>query len=253
MGFRAGDANLYRFVGNDPTNSIDPTGLAEKKITSISTAFSEDYTKEEADAVQQRLKEALQRLEKAESMLTIQWDRLKEGMTIDLRDEAGPHIPNLKLFNTIKTGTYRINIAGGDYPRVYADSAESRKDRTYREFYLARIRTVLDYVRTGNTVKFRYDRKAWNPDAERYTRAYVKHIFYSLGNPIYLTQGYYDEQSDVGRASLIRHELGRWAGFDGSPAYENTGDYLNDVYQWDTVIDHLANAYDRLQQADKKK
>jgi hypothetical protein len=27
MGFRAGDANLYRFVGNDPTNLIDPSGL----------------------------------------------------------------------------------------------------------------------------------------------------------------------------------------------------------------------------------
>jgi hypothetical protein len=27
LGFAAGDANLYRYVGNDPTNATDPTGL----------------------------------------------------------------------------------------------------------------------------------------------------------------------------------------------------------------------------------
>jgi hypothetical protein len=27
IGFEAGDANLYRYVGNDPTNHVDPSGL----------------------------------------------------------------------------------------------------------------------------------------------------------------------------------------------------------------------------------
>ncbi|MBX9627998.1 MAG: RHS repeat-associated core domain-containing protein [Gemmataceae bacterium] len=31
IGFAAGDANLYRFVGNDPINKTDPSGLREKK------------------------------------------------------------------------------------------------------------------------------------------------------------------------------------------------------------------------------
>ena len=26
--FEGGDADLYRYVGNDPTNAIDPSGLA---------------------------------------------------------------------------------------------------------------------------------------------------------------------------------------------------------------------------------
>jgi hypothetical protein len=29
MGFAAGDTNLYRYVGNDPVNDRDPTGLQD--------------------------------------------------------------------------------------------------------------------------------------------------------------------------------------------------------------------------------
>jgi uncharacterized protein RhaS with RHS repeats len=31
IGFAGGDANLYRYVGNSPTNYTDPAGLDEKK------------------------------------------------------------------------------------------------------------------------------------------------------------------------------------------------------------------------------
>ena len=41
-GFDAGDANLRRVVGNDPTNATDPTGLASIKEQNISAA--KDYT-----------------------------------------------------------------------------------------------------------------------------------------------------------------------------------------------------------------
>ncbi len=33
LGFAAGDANLYRYVGNDPTNATDPTGLEEQHFS----------------------------------------------------------------------------------------------------------------------------------------------------------------------------------------------------------------------------
>ena len=32
IGFAAGDANLYRYVGNGPTNATDPSGLEQQEI-----------------------------------------------------------------------------------------------------------------------------------------------------------------------------------------------------------------------------
>ena len=32
IGFSGGDGNLYRYVGSDPVNSIDPTGLANSLV-----------------------------------------------------------------------------------------------------------------------------------------------------------------------------------------------------------------------------
>jgi hypothetical protein len=44
IGFEGGDADLYRFVGNDPTNATDPTGLWED-------ADAERYAKTQAERV----------------------------------------------------------------------------------------------------------------------------------------------------------------------------------------------------------
>ena len=32
LGYEAGDANLYRYVGNSPTNATDPSGLYERDV-----------------------------------------------------------------------------------------------------------------------------------------------------------------------------------------------------------------------------
>ena len=35
IGFAAGDANLYRYVGNSPTNATDPSGLVDRRVISL--------------------------------------------------------------------------------------------------------------------------------------------------------------------------------------------------------------------------
>ena len=43
IGFAAGDANLYRYVGNGPTNATDPSGLQEKPDLSPDPVLSDKY------------------------------------------------------------------------------------------------------------------------------------------------------------------------------------------------------------------
>ncbi len=44
IGFDAGDKNLYRYVGNDPTNLADPNGLKPKKVTIVKTQGKDPLT-----------------------------------------------------------------------------------------------------------------------------------------------------------------------------------------------------------------
>ena len=44
MGFQAGDADLYRYVGNGPTNATDPSGLLTVKVRAFRTfGFQRDW------------------------------------------------------------------------------------------------------------------------------------------------------------------------------------------------------------------
>ncbi len=43
LGFVAGDANLHRYVGNDPTNATDPSGLRESDLKGILASLSRYY------------------------------------------------------------------------------------------------------------------------------------------------------------------------------------------------------------------
>jgi hypothetical protein len=49
LGFAAGDANLYRYVGNDPTGMVDPSGLEppdKTTVVGISTGVVTQVTKQ---------------------------------------------------------------------------------------------------------------------------------------------------------------------------------------------------------------
>ena len=58
-GFAAGDANIYRYVENDPTNLIDPTGL-DDKIDQALEIYKKEIEKEATSEKQRRAFATLQ-------------------------------------------------------------------------------------------------------------------------------------------------------------------------------------------------
>jgi RHS repeat-associated protein len=73
------DSNPYRYVGNEPTNNIDPTGLWEK-INFTFYGFSEGQRNILIDVTCK----AVEDLEKALAMLTTYWKELEEISTARL-------------------------------------------------------------------------------------------------------------------------------------------------------------------------
>jgi RHS repeat-associated protein len=59
IGFAGGDANLYRYVHNDPTNRTDPTGLADNSLYSLPSRLGDTATSDEAKDEARRIGDAI--------------------------------------------------------------------------------------------------------------------------------------------------------------------------------------------------
>ena len=111
LGFDAGDDNLYRFVGNDPADEVDPTGFAEKLLPGAPGAPTLAQILGNTTIKQQ-----------------LNWFRQRQGADGHKREEGG-----WVLFNT-RTGQYILTVDG---------SVQYNKHQIYRNRLPTRIGGVL--------------------------------------------------------------------------------------------------------------
>jgi RHS repeat-associated protein len=246
-GFQAGDSNLYRYVGNDSTNANDPMGLADELIKSVRITFDPGFPEEKKQPTKEAALLAIQKLQKALWMLTKYWDKLKKASSIE--GEGGDIF--IKPEYTIITGEFK-EIVGCVSAGVGARGFPITKTGNLRDAYIKRLKTLLDYIKADTKpIVFRFDNDP-NPKAV----AYVKYWYNALGVPIYVTTKFFKLPTE-GRVGILRHELGRWAGWVNEPVasdftgtfadyYKDPSLYYYDITRFDGMIDYLARAYDRL-------
>jgi hypothetical protein len=73
IGFKGGDPNLYRYVGNAPTNAVDPTGLREFTLEFVYHFTTIELTPEIKDEVSRIFQDAVSRFGHPDNTLTIKW------------------------------------------------------------------------------------------------------------------------------------------------------------------------------------
>ncbi len=77
IGFSAGDTNLYRNVGNEPTNYVDPSGLAEQ--AKPTTRRRTPYTKDERADIEKRVRDAVSRMDRIVALKAEIYQKEQEG------------------------------------------------------------------------------------------------------------------------------------------------------------------------------
>jgi hypothetical protein len=198
--FEAGDANLYRYVKNDPTNATDPSGLKEDFVSKRQLNFQmEGFTGQEMATLALDMRLAVERIDKAFSMLTDHWDELKALSTFT-PPGGKPFVS--KRYQTL--ASKYTALSGFDF---WGGSQVKRV--SVREDYIKAIKLVLDPLRDGNhCTTFKPDRSPTTPNERQ---AYVVYTLGFPGSTIHITNAFFS--ATQGRqVDVLVHELGRRAG-----------------------------------------
>jgi hypothetical protein len=270
-GFAAGDANLRRIVRNDPTNTVDPSGLdgeflggladlgkpeqPENEYTLRNTVgyrWEKSYEPGETDQIIKATSGALVRVQKAYLAIRhyrdeIETDRGREDpdrflkpISRDLRqnqwyDKLFSQVKTQKVFVEYDHGNQFWHIATVDLPRPYTF--------VYAHYWQA-LTKLHDYLMDRKMITFVREKAVRDPGKEMGGPAYIIPTTGDdppMGAPIHINNVFFDVDP-FHQVSTIRHELGRWSGWNGADA---TRELLSDVQEWDSMVDYLADQYDR--------
>lgn len=240
LSFDAGDPNLYRNEGNNPVNYTDPMGLDRRKISDDFPAqveFDDCYTEEQKGKILAAMRAAAQKINKAYLALRNHWDEISNYVT-NYKPPGATKVIIPKWYHFLADP----KMVGGSSPGIGGDALGVRVNNV--SFYLGRFERILGELKNPNAI-IPFKCGEANEDSGRlaYVIFNVKlfGLIKSPGNTIHTTDKFFDAGPN-GRCDAIGHEIGRRSlGLHD----ENTGDFSEDVYEWDRMVDRLAGFYDR--------
>lgn len=234
IGFDAGDMDLYRYVGNNPTNAVDPSGLMEgvSEIRFTWYGFTDDQRKQ----LMANTQEAIVKLEKALAMLTKYWDELK-----DLASFMPPGATKIVIDRSYTKLREEILVTTSGLWIL----PDIKSYVSPRKVYTDKIRTIFQQINSCQHLEFTEDTSA---PTENGREAYVRYFFDPTGERIHITKLYWERMQDR-QVDIIVRELGRREWFDET----NTGNVLRDAAEWQAIIDYLARKYDEMMAKQGKK
>jgi hypothetical protein len=219
--------NLYRIEGNNPVNSVDPSGLAAIKSLHISfNGFDSDQRRQLVEYTWA----AITKLEKALSMLTDHWDELEDLATVKSVPKPFPD----ETYKTLRRTIIDSSAIGAP-----VGCALRGQEVAVRQKYIRTIKSIFSQIKNGDTIEFKEVGKRQN---DHETVAYISYFFSPHGEVIRITPLYWDLPTKTMQVDKIIRELGRREGFDQT----DTKNPLYDAQYWENTISYLARKYDEL-------
>jgi lysine-specific metallo-endopeptidase family protein len=174
--------NLYAYVGNDPVNYFDPTGMSSCNLT-----------KSECSILEADRQKAETLLENAYERLGVLQNALAEQKKTGEPLSAG----NQQLLEEFENNFGSASNAAGTLRNV----------KRVRKV----VKKSLKFIRSGK-IKFR---RGYLPDAN----AHVRRGLFGRGNTIYVDPAYFGNKSKYLRGSILAHEVTHLRGNTNDYAY----------------------------------
>jgi hypothetical protein len=247
MGFAAGDSNLYRYVGNNPTNVTDPTGL--QRIVDPTDPFNR---RQYENVVTRRLRAPY----KARVDLYCYDNSIQRDLWVSAFQQAAPQLEaTLKVLEDDTEFKLLKTINDNTRPNGRLEIRVLFLKPGNRTFYVTRLRKAVALLKDQSTrVRLRYDPKA-TIDARAYVRAYA---FWELPNTIWTTPKAWitEKMTRPAKASgeLVQsayHEIGRLyriSGYDEDVGRDST----DSIDRWDSLIGFISAQYPNIRKAQLK-